>query len=155
MAYEIVVVDYHKGNLQSVARSVVAAVPNADVTISDDPQTILEAGGIILPGVGAFEDAMRFIQESGQADAIRSSAHRGTPFLGICLGLQLLFEKGSELSSDQEGSIAQDGYLYPDLTTDGLKERLSAFYEANRSDGKKHLWNIKGHMKDKEAGKDA
>ncbi len=110
MAYEIVVVDYHKGNLQSVARSVVAAVPNADVTISDDPQTILEAGGIILPGVGAFEDAMRFIQESGQADAIRSSAHRGTPFLGICLGLQLLFEKGSELSSDQEGSIAQDGW---------------------------------------------
>lgn len=110
MAYEIVVVDYHKGNLSSVARSVAAAVPGVDVAISDDPAAILAAGGIILPGVGAFEDAMRFIRESGQAQAIRSAVHRGTPFLGICLGLQLLFEKGDELSSDRRGSIAQDGW---------------------------------------------
>ncbi len=102
MAHEIVVVDYHKGNLLSVARS--ASAVGAEVEISDDPRTISEAEGIILPGVGSFEDAMSYLRCSGEADAIVRSIRRGVPFLGICLGLQLLFDRGSEHTTDSWGN---------------------------------------------------
>lgn len=94
MAGEIVVVDYHKGNLSSVARSLRDAGGNA--AISDDPARIARAAAVVVPGVGAFEDAMAYLRESGEDEAILSSAARGVPFLGICLGLHLLFERGDE-----------------------------------------------------------
>lgn len=94
MSHEIVVVDYHKGNLLSVARSMSAV--GAEVVISDDPRTIAEARGIILPGVGSFEDAMSYLRSSGEADAIVRSVRSGVPFLGICLGLHLLCAAGEE-----------------------------------------------------------
>ena len=102
MSHEIVVVDYHKGNLLSVAR-ILSAV-GAEVAISDDPRTISEARGVVLPGVGSFEDAMSYMRPSGQADAVVSSVERGVPFLGICLGLQLPFQRGSELTSEAWGN---------------------------------------------------
>lgn len=102
MSHEIVVVDYHKGNLLSVARSLSAV--GAEVAISDDPRTISEARGVVLPGVGSFEDAMSYMRPSGQADAVVSSVERGVPFLGICLGLQLPFQRGSELTSEAWGN---------------------------------------------------
>lgn len=100
MAGEIVVVDYHKGNLSSVARSLRDAGGNA--TISDDPARIARASAVVVPGVGAFEDAMDYLRESGEAEAILSSAARGVPFLGICLGLHLLFERGDERTAPHE-----------------------------------------------------
>lgn len=96
-AGDIVVVDYHKGNLQSVVRGINAVGGSA--TATDDSRAISEASGVVLPGVGAFEDAMAFLRQSGQADAIVDSIHRGVPFLGICLGLHLLFERGDERSA--------------------------------------------------------
>ncbi len=102
MAHEIVVVDYHKGNLLSVARSMSSV--GAEVTISDDPRTISEASGIILPGVGSFEDAMSYLRSSGEADAIVSSVRAGVPFLGICLGLQLPFDRGDESTTNAWGN---------------------------------------------------
>lgn len=102
MGHEIVVVDYHKGNLLSVVRSVSAV--GGEVVVSDDPRTISEAHGIILPGVGSFEDAMAYMRPSGQADAIVSSIARGVPFLGICLGLHLLFTRGSEHTTEAWGN---------------------------------------------------
>ena len=102
MAHELVVVDYHKGNLLSVVRS--AAAVGAEVVVSDDPRTISEARGIILPGVGSFEDAMSYLRPSGQADAIISSVRSGVPFLGICLGLQLLFDRGDEHTTEAWGN---------------------------------------------------
>lgn len=101
MSSKIVVVDYHKGNLLSVARSVVEA--GGDATISDDPAKIRDAAGVIVPGVGAFEDAMRYVNFSGEGDALHDAVERGVPFLGICLGLHLLFSRGNELSADHEG----------------------------------------------------
>ena len=68
--------------------------------ISDDPQAISQASGIILPGVGSFEDAMSYLRTSCQANAIYEAVHRGVPFLGICLGLQLLYDRGSERNGD-------------------------------------------------------
>lgn len=102
MSHEIVVVDYHKGNLLSVARSLSAV--GADVVVSDDPRTISEARGVVLPGVGSFEDAMSYMRPSGQADAVVTSIRHGVPFLGICLGLQLPFSRGSELTSEAWGN---------------------------------------------------
>ena len=107
--HQIVVVDYHKGNLLSVARSLSAV--GGDVIVSDDPRDIREAGGIILPGVGSFEDAMAYMRPTCQADAIVRSVRSGVPFLGICLGLQLLYDRGSE----RNGDISWGGEWVPGL----------------------------------------
>lgn len=102
MARPIVIVDYHKGNLRSVERGLAEAGGTALVT--DDPAAIAAADALVLPGVGSFGDAMAYLRESGQAEAILAALGRGVPFLGICLGLQLLFERGSETD---DGSWAQ------------------------------------------------
>lgn len=92
----IVVVDYHKGNLSSVVRGLTRA--GAHAFASDDPDAIASADGIVLPGVGSFYDAISYMAEHGQDRAVIEATHdgKGTPFLGICLGLQLLFERGDE-----------------------------------------------------------
>ena len=102
MARTIVVVDYHKGNLSSVERGLVEA--GGEARVSDDASAIREASGVVLPGVGSFGDAMAFLRESGEAEAVLDAVGRGVPFLGICLGLQLLFERGSETG---DGSWAE------------------------------------------------
>lgn len=94
MTAPIVVIDYHKGNLSSVERGLVEAGGSALVT--DDPAAIASAHALVLPGVGSFGDAMAYLRESGQREAILSALGRGVPFLGICLGLQLLLERGNE-----------------------------------------------------------
>ena len=101
MRSRIVVVDYHKGNLMSVVRSL--GDVGADAFVSDDPATIASANAVVVPGVGAFEDAMDYLRSSGEDEAIREAAARGVPFLGICLGLQLLFERGAERSDGSAG----------------------------------------------------
>jgi glutamine amidotransferase len=98
----IVVIDYHKGNLSSVERGLAAA--GGATLVSDDPSGISGADALVLPGVGSFEDAMGFLRGSGQDVAILSALSRGVPFLGICLGLQLLFERGDERSAGHVGS---------------------------------------------------
>ena len=98
----IVVVDYHKGNLSSVERGLTEVGGTA--LVSDDPQAIRDASAIVLPGVGSFGDAAAYLRESGQGEAILDAIGRGVPFLGICLGLQLLFERGSETG---DGSWAE------------------------------------------------
>lgn len=91
----IVVIDYHKGNHSSVRRGIMRAGWD-DVVISDDPAVIRAAAGLVLPGVGSFYDAIEFMRESGQDEAVLEAIGRGVPFLGICLGLQLLCERGVE-----------------------------------------------------------
>lgn len=90
----VAVVDYHKGNLMSVERGLTLAGIQARVT--DDPAVIAEAAGAVVPGVGAFDDAMTFMRESGQADAVSGLVQAGVPVLGICLGMQLFFDRGNE-----------------------------------------------------------
>ena len=98
----IVVVDYHKGNLSSVERGLTEVGGTA--LVSDDPQAIRAASAVVLPGVGSFGDAAAYLCESGEGEAILDAIGRGVPFLGICLGLQLLFERGSETG---DGSWAE------------------------------------------------
>lgn len=94
MAKRIAIVDYCKGNLASVARGLGDA--GFDARITDAASDIADSDGIVLPGVGAFADAMTTMEASGQADAIRQAVEEGVPFLGICLGLHLLFDWGDE-----------------------------------------------------------
>ena len=90
----IAIVDYGVGNLFSLKSSF--AMIGAEASVSADADFILSADKIILPGVGAFEDAARKLRESGLAEAVVQAAGKGTPLLGICLGMQLLFEKSFE-----------------------------------------------------------
>ncbi|MBQ9300166.1 MAG: imidazole glycerol phosphate synthase subunit HisH [Clostridia bacterium] len=90
----ITIVDYGVGNLFSLKSSFCFAGEQARVT--GDPEEILRAEKIILPGVGAFGDAARKLRELGLDQVIRRAAARGTPLLGICLGMQLLFDKSYE-----------------------------------------------------------
>ena len=90
----IAIIDYGVGNLFSLKSSFHAI--GAEVTVTSDPAVIAKADRIILPGVGAFEDAANKLRDSGLDQVILSEAANGKPLLGICLGMQLLFEKSYE-----------------------------------------------------------
>ncbi|MCD8081967.1 MAG: imidazole glycerol phosphate synthase subunit HisH [Clostridiales bacterium] len=90
----IAIVDYDAGNLKSVEKALTAL--GEQPTVTRDGETILAADKVILPGVGAFGDAMGRLRQYGLVDVLRGVAAKGTPFLGICLGLQLLFERSDE-----------------------------------------------------------
>lgn len=94
MSIRIAVVDYCKGNLASVQRSIGDA--GYDAFVTQNPAEIEKADGIILPGVGAFRDAADTMVELGEMDAIKTRVKEGVPFLGICLGLHLIFDWGDE-----------------------------------------------------------
>ncbi len=90
----IAIIDYGMGNLRSVQKGFERMGREAVVT--RDPKTILDASKVVLPGVGAFSDCMRNLEEFGLIDAVQKSISSGKPFLGICLGLQLLFTESEE-----------------------------------------------------------
>ena len=90
----VAVVDYGVGNLFSLCSSLEAI--GAETVVTDDPAVLSSADRIILPGVGAFGDAADKLRERGLFDVLRQLANEGKPLLGICLGMQLLFEKGFE-----------------------------------------------------------
>lgn len=90
----VAIIDYDAGNIRSVEKAIVSLGYEAVVT--RDADTILAAEHVILPGVGAFGDAMNKLSAYGLVDVIRAVANRQIPFLGICLGLQLMFESSEE-----------------------------------------------------------
>ena len=90
----IAIIDYGVGNLFSLKSSFAAI--GADVTVTSDPKVIAEADRLILPGVGAFEDAARKLRDSGLDEVIISEVKGGKPLLGICLGMQMLFDMSYE-----------------------------------------------------------
>ncbi|MCC8160758.1 MAG: imidazole glycerol phosphate synthase subunit HisH [Oscillospiraceae bacterium] len=96
----IAIIDYGAGNLHSVKNAL--DFLGADSIITGSSKEILEADKVILPGVGAFGDAMRCLNGSGLSDTVKLTAESGKPLLGICLGLQLMFEE-SEESPGAEG----------------------------------------------------
>ena len=90
----IVVVDYGMGNLHSVSKALVVA--GAQVRVTDDPEVVAGADALVVPGVGAFADAMGRLTKLNLCDPIRRHVASAKPFLGICLGLQLLFDVSCE-----------------------------------------------------------
>lgn len=90
----IAIIDYGAGNLQSVKKAF--DFIGAESVITDNPETINACDKILLPGVGSFGDAMDSMTKKGLVDTVKQNAMSGKPFLGICLGLQLLFEESEE-----------------------------------------------------------
>ena len=113
----IAVIDYDAGNIKSVEKALLCL--GEDVVITGDAETILSADGVILPGVGAFGDAMARLHGRGLVEVIHKCVERETPFLGICLGLQLLFES-SEESPGTEGLHILEGKIVR-IPAEGVK----------------------------------
>lgn len=90
----IAIIDYDAGNLKSVEKALIHL--GYECIITRDAKEILEADRVILPGVGAFGDAMAKLRKYGLVDIIKQVVEKNTPFMGICLGLQLMFEKSDE-----------------------------------------------------------
>ena len=90
----ITIIDYDAGNLRSVEKAFLSL--GEETTVTRDKSRILSADKVVLPGVGAFGDAMAKLDQHGLTEVIRQVADRGTPFLGICLGLQLMFDSSQE-----------------------------------------------------------
>lgn len=95
----IAIIDYGMGNLHSVSKAVERL--GFEAVITSDPQTILEADGAILPGVGAFGDAMQNLRNTGLDEVAKFYAASGKPMLGICLGMQLLFGESVEYGQNE------------------------------------------------------
>lgn len=113
----IAIIDYGVGNLFSLDSSFRAI--GAEVTVTSDPAVIHQADHIILPGVGAFGDAADQLRRSGMADVLLSEVAAGKPILGICLGMQLLFEEAYEYGHHQglgllKGSIRPIADIIPE-----------------------------------------
>lgn len=119
----IALVDYGAGNLRSVAKALARA--GLEPEVSDDPRRVASADGVVLPGVGAFRDAAESLRASGLEAAVKDSLASGRPYLGICFGLQLLFEEGTEHGITKgfgllEGRVER----FPDKDADGRALRI-------------------------------
>ena len=114
----IAIIDYDAGNIKSVEKALLYL--GQEVKITSAPSEILSADKVILPGVGAFGDAMEKLKERHLDDVIRKVTEKGTPFLGICLGLQLLFERSDE-AKGVEGLGILEGEICRIPACEGLK----------------------------------
>ena len=114
----IAIIDYNAGNLKSVEKAL--TLLGEPCIVTSDYREILQADKVILPGVGAFGDAMAQLKKYELDKVIHEVVERDTPFLGICLGLQLLFE-GSDESQGVEGLHVLDGKILRIPDREGLK----------------------------------
>ena len=90
----IAIIDYDAGNIKSVEKALISL--GEEIVVTRESQVILQADGVILPGVGAFGDAMDKLHSYGLVEVIKQVVAKNTPFLGICLGLQLMFDSSDE-----------------------------------------------------------
>lgn len=114
----VAIIDYDAGNIRSVEKAI--QFLGEDAVITRDRKQILGSTHVILPGVGAFGDAMEKLHQYGLADTIHQVAEQGIPFLGICLGQQIMFEK-SEEAPGVEGLGLLKGEIVKIPKKDGLK----------------------------------
>lgn len=114
----IAIIDYDAGNMKSVEKSL--QYLGEETITTRNREEILQADGVILPGVGSFKDAMEKLESYHLVEVIRECAERKLPFLGICLGLQLLFES-SEESPGVEGLHLLDGKVVKIPATEDIK----------------------------------
>ena len=140
----VAIIDYGVGNLFSLRSSLKEI--GAEAVVTSDEKVIAEADRIILPGVGAFEDAARKLRESGMADVVKREAAAGKPMMGICLGMQLMFDVGYEYGVHEglgliKGSVRPiadvipEGYKIPHIGWNLLKfKRESPLFKYIKED---------------------
>ncbi len=114
----IAIIDYDAGNIKSVEKAL--DYLHADYILTKDPDELMKADHVILPGVGAFGDAMAKLHASGLVSVIRRIIDNGTPFMGVCLGLQLLFDESEEAPGVQGLGILK-GRVLKIPQAEGLK----------------------------------
>lgn len=115
----IAIIDYGMGNLRSVQKGFEKVGHKAIVT--SDPATIMDASHVVLPGVGAFPDCMRNLDEKGLLDIVPKVINSGKPFLGICLGLQLLFTESEEFGIHKGLDIIKGRVVKFDFSAQSLE----------------------------------
>ncbi len=116
----IAVVDYGMGNLRSVSKAIEHVAPQAEVLVTADPEAIRAAERVVVPGQGAMPDCMRQLSASGARAAV-IEATREKPFLGICVGMQMLFEHGEEGDTPGLALLAGEVPRFPAAKMQGLK----------------------------------
>lgn len=123
MIHKITLLDYGMCNMLNVVRAFEHC--GAEVTITEDAAIALRAEKLVVPGVGAFRDSMLEIESRGLGDTIKCFIETGRPFLGICVGMQMLFD-GSEEFGDHAGLGVLGGRVVaiPKLTTEGAAQRI-------------------------------
>lgn len=122
-APEITVIDYGVGNLLSVRRGLEHC--GANVTVTADPKVVVASGKVVLPGVGAFRSAMETLHQLDLVEAIREVAARGTPLLGICLGMQLLLDTSEEFGATEGLGLIHGGVVpIPSVTIAGEPQKI-------------------------------
>lgn len=120
---EVVVIDYGVGNLLSVQRGLEHC--GAAVTVTGDHATILAAPKVVLPGVGAFGQGMAELKKLGLDGVVRDVARKGTPLLGICLGMQMLLDESVEFGTHEGlGLIPGQVIPVPDRSTGGDAQKI-------------------------------
>ena len=115
----IALLDYGSGNLRSVQKALLKV--GADVQIARNPEEMKGASGVVLPGVGAFDDCIQAMQKQSLLEASREFIQSGRPFLGICVGYQALFEKSEEFNSCAAGLGIFKGSVVRFSQNNGLK----------------------------------
>ena len=137
---KVMIVDYGLGNLFSIKQALTAV--GADAFCSSNAKDIQACDGILLPGVGAFADAMNRLRQLDLVDAIRDAAVSGRPVLGVCLGLQLLFDRSHEFGIHEGlGLISGEVLKFPDIHNKmALKVPFIGWNELNITvEGKKNM----------------
>lgn len=114
MSFNIAIIDYEMGNLKSIYKCLKHL--NVKSSITSDPKIILNANGVILPGVGAFGDAMKHIKEKNLIDLIYQLINESIPLFGICLGLQLLYATSSEMGDFRGLNLIKGEVILFDIT---------------------------------------
>ncbi len=135
----IAIIDYGMGNLRSVQKAL--EYIGATAVVTDSPEIIRQADHVILPGVGAFADAMTLIRRKHLDRAVLDAAAQGTPVLGICLGMQLMFQHSEEngfydglgLFPGTVTHLEEHGLKIPHMGWNTLETRQSVLFDANAS----------------------
>lgn len=123
MTADVTIVDYDRGNLFSVSRALEHCGANVEVTDSSD--RLASAKRVVLPGVGAFGDAMKELNRRGWTDALRAYARSGRPLFGICIGMQVMFDESDEFGKhDGLGLIPGTVAAIPDTGCDGKPHKV-------------------------------
>ena len=143
MMATIAVIDYGMGNLKSVSKALMHVAPSHHVVVTDDAKTIQHADRVVFPGQGAMPDCMRELDARGLRDVVIESA-RTKPFLGICIGLQMLFEHSEEGDTAGLGLLKGQVKRFdsPLLDTDGQKLKVPHMGWNTVTQSKPHaLWS--------------
>ncbi len=122
-AATVALVDYGAGNIRSVAKALERSGLRVDVT--DSPAAVRAADGVVLPGAGAFADAMATLRSGGLEEAVKQAVEAGRPYLGLCVGIQVLFEEGEEHGlTPGFGLFGGRVERFPDKDAEGARLRV-------------------------------